>query len=254
MSLLSWFRDERAWAKVFGRQAYLSRRHVKEDIWRIGGCYGNLFYRKGDSDLDTFWQVFKNHEYDLSPFQQQRAVQAAYEAALKAGRTPLIIDAGANVGAASVWFATQFPSARVLAVEPDPKNAAICRLNASGRSIEVVEAAIGATAGSVSVLPTDASWGIRTMRGGEIPVVTMADLIGRIPNATLLLVKIDIEGFESDLFSAATDWISTATAIFVEPHDWMLPGERTSRSFRQAIGSEFDMLIAGENLLFVRCD
>ena len=38
----------------------------------------------------------------------------------------------------------------------------------------------------------------------------------------------------------------------IEPHDWMLPGGKSSRSFRAAIGPEFDMLISGENLIFIR--
>jgi FkbM family methyltransferase len=33
-----------------------------------------------------------------------------------------IIDAGANIGLASVYFASRFPNARILAIEPERKN------------------------------------------------------------------------------------------------------------------------------------
>lgn len=252
MGLLTWFRFERAWAKALGKSAYFSRKEVAPGVMSMGGDYGRLVYRPGGSDLHTFWQVFKNKEYDFSGVPQHKTVDRAYDAALAVGKTPVIIDAGANIGAASVWFSHRFPEARVIAIEPDPDNARICRMNAESRGVEVVEAAIGAQGGSVSLVHEDESWGIRTIPGGDIPVVTVPELVARVPNPALLLVKVDIEGFESDLFSAATDWVNQATALFVEPHDWMLPGQGSSHSFRSAIGPEFDMLIAGENLLYIR--
>lgn len=254
MDILTWIRRERAWAKVFGRESYLSRRRVTSNISKMGGCYGELFFRPEDSDPDTLWQVFKSREYDLAPYPQGAVVRQTYEAALAEGKTPVIIDAGANIGAASVWFTTQFPQARVVAVEPDPANAGICRMNASGRNVEVVEAAIGASPGTVSLEREGDSWGIRTRPGGDIPVVTINELLGRYENPHLLIAKVDIEGFEKELFTGALEWLDLATAIFIEPHDWMLPGERTSRGFREAIGPEFDLLIAGENLLFIRSE
>lgn len=253
MGLVEWIRTERTWAKVFGRAAYLSRRRVSGNLFRINGVHGEFFFRPSESDPHTIWQVFKNREYDLSPYPQGEIVRRLYESALATGMTPVIIDAGANIGAASVWFATRYPQARIVAVEPDPENASICRMNAAPHAnIEVVEAAIGAIPGNVSIQHINGAWGTRTHRGGDIPVVTVGELLGRFESPHLLIAKIDIEGFEKDLFSEGLEWLDSATALFVEPHDWMLPGEGTSRSFRSSIGPEFDMLIAGENLLFVR--
>ena len=37
-------------------------------------------------------------------------------------RPSVIIDAGANIGLASIWFASKFPEARILAIEPEKSN------------------------------------------------------------------------------------------------------------------------------------
>lgn len=252
MNPLQAFRRERMYMKALGLKYLLSRRSVEPGLVRARTNFGELFYRPADSDLMTLWQTLGAREYDLSRFAQYATVRAAYEGALASGRTPLIIDAGANIGGASVWFSTEFPRARVIAVEPDPANARLCRLNTQGRNVEVVEAAIGATPGTVSLVAGEASWAVRTVPGGGVPMITMAELLARAPGSEFLIAKIDIEGFEDELFAGDTAWVGLVTALIIEPHDWMLPGKGTSRSFRQAIGPEFEMLLSGENLVFVR--
>ncbi|MGH6963750.1 MAG: FkbM family methyltransferase [Phenylobacterium sp.] len=254
MQLVTQLKRERLYVKALGASYVLSRRTVEPGLCSARTRYGVLYFRPADSDLLTFWYTLGAGEYSLARFGHHAAiVTAAYDRILAQGKTPLIVDAGANIGAASVWFAQQFPKARIVAVEPDPMNARICRLNTQGRNVEVVEAAIGARPGSVSLIAAEESWGVQTVRGGDVPIVTIPQLIDRVENSELLIAKVDIEGFESDLFAEETDWIQKPTAIFLEPHDWMLPGRGTSRSFRQAIGPEFEMLISGENLIFVRC-
>jgi FkbM family methyltransferase len=214
--------------------------------------------RYRDSDGAVVRQVFSRREYDLAKFPQERRIQAAYDAALKAGSTPVIIDCGANIGAAAIWFAQRYPKAQIVSIEPDPGNAQLCRQNvAAFPNIRVVEGAIGSQPGSVEIAnPTGESYALRTERNdlGTTPVHTIADLRALVaPDAPLLLVKIDIEGFEADLFSSNTDWLGDVTAVIVEPHDWMLPGQRSSGSLQRAVFSrDFEMLIHRESLVFVR--
>lgn len=255
MQFATQLKRQRLYVKALGPAYLLSRRVVEPGLSRARTKYGTLYFRPADSDLLTLWYTLGAGEYDLARFGHHAAiVTAAYDRIRAQGKTPVIVDAGANIGAASIWFSLRFPEARILAVEPDPANARICRLNTKGRNVEVVEAAIGARPGSVTLVSADESWGVQTVRGGDVPIVTVPQLLGRVENAELLIAKIDIEGFESDLFAEETGWIREATAIVVEPHDWMLPGRGTSRTFRQAIGADFEMLISGENLIFVRCE
>jgi len=254
MGIAARLKRQRLYAKALGLSYLVSQRTVSPGLVSARTRFGEVFFRPVDSDLKTFWDTLGAREYDVSRFPQYASLRRIYDDALAKGETPVIVDAGANIGAACIWFSEQFPAARILAVEPDPANAHVLRLNTRGRNVDIVEAAIGAKPGSVSLVAGDASWGVQTVRGGDVPIVTVAELLRRVENRRLLLVKIDIEGFENDLFSDALEWIAETPAIIIEPHDWMLPGQRSSRSFRAAIGPEFDMLISGENLIFIRED
>lgn len=160
---------------------------------------------------------------------------------MDAGRKPIIIDAGANIGAASLWFSMQFPNATILAVEPDPNNAAQCRRNAAAlSSITVFECAIGARDGCVALSnPENEAWAVQTSRvasGDEgVAISTVSSLLDVVPNGELFIVKIDIEGFEADLFSENCDWARTATVIYIEPHDWMPTTRRSSFTFQRVL-------------------
>lgn len=220
---------------------------------------GEFELRPHSSDASTVRQVFRKREYDISGFPQWPDIERHYHALLAAGKTPLIVDAGANIGAASIWFAAAFPKAVVVAVEPDAANAAACRVNiAQHPSIRLVEAAIGATPGFVEMSnPTHEAWAVQTSRsdvaGAGVKICTIPELVASVPGAELFIVKIDIEGFESDLFSNATEWVGNTKVIFIEPHDWMSSTQGSSHSFQRTMGSAgFDVLISGENLTYVR--
>jgi len=217
---------------------------------------GSVHIRAGESDIATLRQVFLGGEYDLShPEHLKNRVQARYREIIGQGSTPIIADIGANIGSASLWFKQQFPEAAVVAVEPDPDNALVLKLNLAGRPLVcVIEAAIGATAGFVALENPSSAWAVLTKRADAgIPIVTVDDVLAQVPDGTPFIIKIDIEGFESDLFKANLDWIARAYVVMIEPHDWMLPGQMTSRAFQQAmVAHPFEMFIRGENILYVR--
>lgn len=218
--------------------------------------FGNFYLRRSETDMRVLRQVFISREYDLDRFPQGKLVRAAYESALQRGKAPLIIDAGANAGFAARFFAIAYPEARILSVEPDRANAAICRMNtATLPQVEVFEAAIGSQAGYVAVEHTDGhAWASRTHRAETgLPIVTINDLTSGVADSELLIVKVDIEGFEADLFAQATEWISETCVVIAELHDWMLPGSGSSATLQRAmLAADCEMLISGENLIWVR--
>jgi FkbM family methyltransferase len=217
---------------------------------------GKVTLRRDSTDALVFSQVFTGAHYELARFPQYTAVQSRYRRILASGRQPLIIDAGANNGASALWFATRFPKAKVVAVEPEPINASLCQQNTRGFDVEVLQMAIGSKPGSVSLLADDReSWAVSTIRssGGNVPICTVGEIVAARPGCALFVMKIDIEGFESDLFASDTDWVADTKVIFVEPHDWMLPDQGSSRNFQKVMSSyDFDIFISGENLAYIR--
>ncbi len=223
--------------------------------------FGNVEIRTHESDLDVARQIFVLRSYDIAKFPQEAWVSRQYDALCATGATPIIVDAGANIGASTIWFAAKYPKAQVFAIEPDSANVACCKTNTDHLSnVVVLEAAIGAKPGKVFVEnPSGASWGIQTQRADVscdgVAIVPVSDLIKKVAGGRLFIVKIDIEGFELDLFSENTDWLDEPSLVIIEPHDWMLPGKKSSRGFQRAFAArDFDLLIHTENLLYFKAD
>ena len=54
-------------------------------------------------------------------------------------------------------------------------------------------------------------------------MVSINDLLKINNNYKLFIVKVDIEGFEQNLFLSNTNWIDNCMLIIIELHDWMIP-------------------------------
>lgn len=210
---------------------------------------GKVLVRARDSDMSVLRQVVRDRSYAMpGGSYQERAGQICRDI-VGAGRTPVIVDAGANIGAASLWFLNEYPRAHVIAVEPEAKTVEVLRLNLGARA-EVLEAALGGATGCVSTVATGKSWGTQTVRSQTgLPIVTIDDLVRSVPNGVLFIAKIDIEGFEDDVFGGDCAWLDDVPIVIIEPHDWLRSG--TSASFQAALGRrDFDLLIQGENLIY----
>jgi FkbM family methyltransferase len=137
-----------------------------------------------------------------------------------------VVDLGANVGYASARFLSAFPSATVIAVEPDPGNAGLCRANLApyGSRARVVEAAVWHSVGSLvlsrGTFRDGREWSteVRPARQGEMGDVIAYDIDSLIPEPIDLL-KIDIEGSEAALFSRNTRWLTRVRNLCIEIHD-----------------------------------
>ena len=222
---------------------------------RVPGI-GEVHIRLGGSDVSSIRQIFGTNIYDLSRIPEADArLRARYRAILDRGRTPVIVDAGANIGAASLAFERAFPEAVIIALEPESGNFEMLKRNVDRHpSIIAIAAAIGSVRGFVQV--ESHGWSARTRRAENgVPILTMADAFANFADGEPFFTKIDIEGFEKDLFAGNVDWLDDVYMVIIEPHDYEQPGKKTSRPFQVAMAArDFDIFISGDSLIYLRSD
>lgn len=225
----------------------------------LGSVQRPFVYRKDTSDERVIAQVLKNGDYNLGRLRRGGELTGLYEQLAASGRTPLIIDAGANIGASAVYFACSFPKARVVAIEPERSNFELLTLNTSGLPVESHHAALAATPGTLNVVDAgEGFWGYRTAalaEGGKavhtVSCVTINDIYAAHAGVPFM-AKIDIEGGESELFAANTEWVDRTPVIIIELHDWLMPGSANSRAFLQCIAArDRDFVHIGENIFSI---
>lgn len=208
-------------------------------------------------------ETFERREFDISsePIRARIAVRMAEQIA--AGKRPLIIDAGANVGVTATYFALMYPEALVIAVEAQADN--FERLQANTKALPNVEprlAALHGVAGSTLRIVRPDGLGadaFRTVAGegapGEVATCSVRSLVEERPDCFPFMLKVDIEGHEKDIFAVDAELMDRFEAIFFEPHDWMLPGEGTSQSFLEfAAARRRALLVSGDKIVSVRSD
>jgi FkbM family methyltransferase len=121
----------------------------------------------------------------------------------------MIVDLGANIGAATAFFLERFPSARVVAVEPDPFTYRKLAANV-GRDprVTLIHAAVtGRPSTEADLFASQASWDSRvvpepTNATIRVPAGTLAQLLKPIGVERVDILKIDVEGMEHQIFAS----------------------------------------------------
>ncbi len=216
----------------------------------------DFFYRSGTTDEGVISQIFKRGDYELRKLPCYKAIGEALRDFDEMGVRPLVIDAGANIGAASVFFNLMLPKSRIAAIEPEERNFEVLCRNMEGLDADCIRGALASSPGRATLSDPDrGSWAFRTERAtgqdASVPCVTIDEIYVRELSEEVkpFIVKIDIEGFEKDVFSANTDWVDQTPILIVEIHDWLLPGARTSQTFLQCVaGKDRGFHFIGENI------
>lgn len=145
---------------------------------------------------------------------------------------PLILDAGAHVGLATLFFKRLYPYARIVAFEPNPATFALLERNVRQNrleGVELVQAALAATPGHVpfyisreTELPW--TWGDAATHNAWYSEQTTAVI--RVPAVTLSsfltqpvdLLKLDVEGLELVVLAEAASRLPKVKQLVIEVH------------------------------------
>jgi FkbM family methyltransferase len=199
--------------------------------------WATLFGPDGEVQIQTSRAMAPLHlRLRTSDFRIYGQVMVREEYALPLCRQPqVIVDAGANIGLTAIYFANRFPTARILAIEPEAANFELLRKNvAAYRQIVPIRAALWDTAATLELFGDSGLFGaVRAQaRGqpkispalGQVDTVTMSQLIRDYHLDFIDLFKVDIEGAERAVFAAADPWIEQVGVIIAEMHDRFEPG------------------------------
>lgn len=218
------------------------------------------FRENSEGDIGVIKQIFLNQDYDVSNWVQGRKLLSYHNEQSKK-QPSLIVDAGANIGASVVYFHKIYQDSFIFSVEPDYSNWQILERNTKGLNGINFNGAISGLDGELEIIdPGRSDWGFMTKSVSEVsekgtvrtvksisPNTILSNTLTK--NMTPLIMKIDIEGGEDDLFKVETNWLDLFALIIIELHDWMLPFSGSSKNFLKAVSDyEFDLVYKGENL------
>lgn len=170
-----------------------------------------IFLRVYAGDLDIFYEIFYKKIYELPHTLDKR----------------VIIDAGANVGLATLYFLSRMPHAMIYCIEPDPDNFTFLEKNLqdeikSGKIIPLLAGLYGQD-------------GLMSLKKGQLKynsVITDADegnsvnvacysvpgFFKKINIDKVDIIKLDIEGSEENIFKNNLSWLRDVNYLLIEFH------------------------------------
>tara|TARA_Y100001958_G_C21225689_1_gene551098 strand:+ start:1003 stop:1848 length:846 start_codon:yes stop_codon:yes gene_type:complete len=219
---------------------------------------------RNDFDLITINEIFVEENYNLKKFKIWEKISKRYNSYFKENIKPLIIDCGSNIGSSSEYFKRCFVNVELVMIEPDKNNLEFSKKNTSINEKFLINKAISSEEKLLKFSNTsndNRAYKIENDGNVNIESITIENILNITKNEFKpFLIKIDIEGFEKDLFMKNIQWMKYFDIIIIELHDWMLPGSNNSYNFIKSINEistnniNFDILISGENLVFIKND
>jgi FkbM family methyltransferase len=160
------------------------------------------------------------------------------------GECRTIIDLGANIGVATLYFAEKFPHAHILSVEPESSNFTmllrnLAKLAGEGRCVPL-QAAVWDEDSRLDLLNPGGDhceFAFGEKSDGKVRGLSMMSIVERSGFETVDLLKVDIEGAEVELFRGCLDWLPRVRAVAIEFH-----GDARTKS-------RFDEIIRGRQIV-----
>ena len=178
---------------------------------------------KKSSDFDVFEQVYTTGEYDI--------VLNMLRLNHQSNSSKNIIDAGANIGLTSIYFANNLENVQLFSIEPSKESIEVFEKNRmlmkSPECITIYNNALSEKPGAKFKIGNDfrdrRDWALFTIEDprGEIEGVTINEIVIDNNLTSIAFLKIDIEGAERLIFKAGSDfsYLEITEIIAIEIHD-----------------------------------
>lgn len=189
-------------------------------------------------DREAVARVFENNDCSVAHCAQGRRFLEYYAASVDS-KPGLVIDAAANIGAATVYFLESLKNSFLCALEPEPVRFGILELNTRGYPNKTnLHAAIAARDGQLHLVEP----------GVKVAAVSVQSIL-KVAAATVpMIFKCDI-GCEDDVFSVDPGWMRLFPVLIVGLRDGMRPFSGASRNFIRAVAQhDFDLIPRGDRV------
>ena len=219
-----------------------------ENHW-LNKFNGRLRIRRQTTDFLVFEQVFLDKDYEF-PY---------------LGEIKNVIDAGANIGLTSLFYASSHKPEKIISIEPEKNNfETLCFNCANFENITPINAALWHKKETLTIHEHDlGNWAFTTsIEGGSshastdqtIQTFTIPGLMKQFDMDIIDILKIDIEGSEYELFSNnVSGWLPKVKYLIVELHENLKPG--VTDTFHKAIEPyNFKVTPKAENLILENQD
>jgi FkbM family methyltransferase len=226
---------------IAGILVYLKIKLNQTSRISIPGLKFPITMRPQRTDNITFREIFIKKEYDI---QLPSTIDPT-----------VIIDAGANIGFTTVFFANRYPNARVFSIEPDSENFQYLIANTKHyKNITPIKSAVWNKKEMIQVV--DHGYGERGFMieknegKNTLQAISFDDLMDQYQIKHIDILKIDIEGSEKEVFTENYErWLPVTKCLVIELHDRMKKG--CSKAVFDAVSKyDFAFAIKGENLVF----
>ncbi len=143
-----------------------------------------------------------------------------------------ILDLGANIGVASVYYREKYPKAEIVAVECEKSNFQVLEQNVEHLRVRTIQAGIWNRQCRLKIETAteekDAFQCVETGEKGQgtFEGVDIDTLINQYHMQGCIMIKMDIEGAEKNIFEHFEDakWPDMIQTMIIEIHEWMYEG------------------------------
>lgn len=178
-----------------------------------------IYIRPGTTDQDVYYEIFKNSELEY-----------------KFGNASIIVDGGAHIGCASIWFSLRYPESKIYAIEPDVNNYNVLISNSMlYPNIIPLKYGLWNKRTFLEVNDKKDNWSYTVFEvdyNSGLEAIGINELMNLFNIHSIDILKVDIEGSEVELFQDS-GWIYKVDFLIVELHERFRKG--CVKSFYSAI-------------------